>query len=118
MSKEQKHTPGPWIVDGVEVYALDDCEFHSVADASCNYTCRDEVEAIANARLIAEAPETAAERDRLKEINVELLEALIWIADISDKNHDDPTLRAAGARTLRRIGDRADAAIAKATGKS
>ena len=30
----------------------------------------------ANARLIAAAPETAAERDRLKAINAELLEAL------------------------------------------
>lgn len=30
----------------------------------------------ANARLIAAAPETAAERDRLKEVNAELLEAL------------------------------------------
>jgi hypothetical protein len=29
-----------------------------------------------NARLIASAPETAAERDRLKKINAELLEAL------------------------------------------
>ena len=30
----------------------------------------------ANAHMIAAAPETAAERDRLKEINAELLEAL------------------------------------------
>jgi hypothetical protein len=35
----------------------------------------------ANARLIAAAPETAAERDRLKALNAELLEALRLTAD-------------------------------------
>lgn len=33
-------------------------------------------EVLANARLIAAAPETAAERDRLREVNAELLDAL------------------------------------------
>jgi len=35
----------------------------------------------ANARLIAAAPETAEERDRLKEINKELLEALEYVKE-------------------------------------
>jgi hypothetical protein len=35
----------------------------------------------ANARLIAAAPETAAERDRLKALNAELLEVLRLTAD-------------------------------------
>jgi hypothetical protein len=39
---------------------------------------------IANARLIAAAPETAAERDRLKAINAELLVAL----ELLIKSHD------------------------------
>jgi hypothetical protein len=37
---------------------------------------RDMQESIANANLIAAAPETAIERDKLKEVNAELLEAL------------------------------------------
>lgn len=36
---------------------------------------------VANARLIAAAPETAAERDRLKALNAELLEVLRLTAD-------------------------------------
>lgn len=37
---------------------------------------KDNAEQIANAELIAAAPETAVERDRLKEINCELVQAL------------------------------------------
>lgn len=78
------HTPGPWKVnenrtrgqdriicsttadtqdDGQVAYALDFGRFDLDAEAD------------ANARLIAAAPETAAERDRLKEINAKLLAA-------------------------------------------
>ncbi len=39
----------------------------------------------ANARLIAAAPETAAERDRLREINAELLAALDLLVDAIDE---------------------------------
>ena len=45
--------------------------------ATCHYGNGIDVnEANANAALIAAAPETAAERDKLKAINAELLEAL------------------------------------------
>ena len=39
---------------------------------------------MANARLIADAPVTAAERDRLKASNTELLEALQTIRDYAN----------------------------------
>ena len=73
-----KHTPGPWhwttgdeathaelLPDGAPEIAHDSILYHG-ADWSIKP---------ANARLIAAAPETAAERERLKALNAELLEA-------------------------------------------
>ena len=55
----------------------------------------------ADARLITAAPA--------------MLEALEWISNLADKKHEeDEKLRSDGARTLRRIIERADAAIAQA----
>lgn len=51
------HTEGGWTVDGFEVYADEDCETHPVADCTPNRSCRLEDEALANARLIAAAPD-------------------------------------------------------------
>lgn len=64
-------TPGPWaarpgdgVLDGrskfetkrhVLIYALDDCDTHPIADASCNHTCRMPDEQEANAAFIAAA---------------------------------------------------------------
>jgi hypothetical protein len=39
------------------VYADDDCDTHPVADCSCNHTCRNEEEQVANAQLISAAPD-------------------------------------------------------------
>jgi hypothetical protein len=74
-----KHTPGPWKVAFTEtgsqyidakgkydygvqavLVVAEDCEAHPVADASCNWTCRDGAECEANARLIAAAPDLLA----------------------------------------------------------
>ena len=80
-----KHTPGPWAAttrqgswDWVVFQAtnpnMEICQmFHDGTDE--NET------GAANARLIAAAPETAAERDRLREINAELLAALKELSD-------------------------------------
>ena len=64
-------TPGPWRVSDenrddleryarfgpVVVYANDDCNIHPIADCSCNHTCREDEEQIANANLISAAPD-------------------------------------------------------------
>jgi hypothetical protein len=66
-----KHTPAPWRYDYEDGYCGEIIAF----DGSCVATFCDEPSA-ENSRLIAAAPETAAERDKLKAINSELLEAL------------------------------------------
>jgi hypothetical protein len=69
----QLYTPGPWGVesDGSTVTMAGQCVIVGPAPDGAG---RDEEKA--NARLIAAAPETAAERDSLREINAELLAAL------------------------------------------
>lgn len=90
MKTKTAHTPGPWIAND----HLKNGQWQILGQ---EYTISNDLgdyvrpvivsvmgggnrpfysEAEANARLIAAAPETAAERDRLKEINKELLENL------------------------------------------
>lgn len=67
-----QHTPGPWKHEGfTTVFAPDGL---SVAHTVPHHQGKEEAQA--NARLIAAAPETAAERDHLKETNAALLSAL------------------------------------------
>ena len=73
---ETKHTPGPWHIEqgkGPMRIATLGGRIASIADFAPR---NDQRIAVANARLIAAAPETAAERDRLREVNRELVEAL------------------------------------------
>lgn len=63
--QQGKHTPGPW-----SICAGDPSWVATGAVKPIN--CGNQ----ANARLIAAAPETAAERDRLKALNAELLAVL------------------------------------------
>ena len=84
----QQHTPGKWEVFSTETGAGRVLKHQVRANADCAFgedsftvTLRNE----ADARLIAAAPETAAERDRLKAVNAELLAALEETqADVSD----------------------------------
>jgi len=76
---KQKSTPGPWKVYspnkfGNKEYCIagTDPKDHEVMVCKLVY---EGFEQEANAELIAAAPETAAERDKLKEINKEFLEA-------------------------------------------
>ena len=92
-----KHTPGPWHFDGdVIIYASN---LHKVDHKRIGVSSRivaymhafqmragDEDELQANAKLIAAAPETAAERDRLKELNAELLAALKALYEATPDN--------------------------------
>ena len=109
-----KHTPGPWLVwDSKGTARIDhttgvyrqldsnDQQIIALCDEDLSLSSDEQ---FANARLIAAAPE--------------LLEALIWITDIANKNFEqDTALRSRGARTLKRIAEKAGAAIAKARGE-
>ena len=52
-----EYTPGLLTVDdpSPQVYSDDDCSDHPVADFSCNHTCRDDLEQLANATRAAAA---------------------------------------------------------------
>lgn len=83
-----EHTPGPWKLKTglredntpytIVVRCIGSepriCEVDEI-DAEC------EAENAANAQLITAAPETAAERDRLKEINQRLLDTLKFVLE-------------------------------------
>lgn len=68
-----KHTPGPWKLD------VSDNPIYWIAIDTGRYSMEIERKYLADARLIAAAPETATERDQLKEVNSILLEALIAV---------------------------------------
>ena len=70
------HTPGPWSYlppakdeNRYIGWSIFSSEIEPVAEVTINANSE------ANARLIAAAPETAAERDRLRDINAELVAA-------------------------------------------
>jgi hypothetical protein len=81
-----KHTPAPWKLEGN--WEIDSNPIggwisteHPVPLFELTPMTGNPAGIIANARLIAAAPETAAERDRLKAVNADLLAALKDIAD-------------------------------------
>ena len=97
------HTPGPWHVeadpDNKGKHPYHDTRFITTGYGD-NWqwiaTLSDHPNQAANARLIAAAPETAAERDQLRDINADLLAALEWaVARIIVANHEgDPIVSA------------------------
>lgn len=113
-----KHTPGPWVV----VYYKNGHPYQIDAPngskgkggitpiitrwGGISFPSSDEGKA--NARLIAAAPETAAERDKLKEVNAELLAALRAMLSVCG----------CGTALDCSVCNSARAAIAKAEGKS
>lgn len=115
------HTPGPWSATYGHLIRVSPtnnpstiCGVHRRGLHSGNY---DEAEVFANARLIAAAPDTAAERDRLKEINDDLLAACKsvreWLMEpFTAADADDENLSPAFRKALRKV----NAAIAKAEG--
>ena len=78
------HTPGPWRVTWSGSEPAGHFLLHQAKDG-VDASTRD-----ATARLIAAAPETAAERDTLKAINAELLAALGRIAEGKGAYNRDP----------------------------
>jgi len=111
-----KHTPGKWHASNLRIFANINGLDRRVAECyrpaiSGEY---DGGECEANARLIAAAPETAAERDRMKEINNDLLEALKEVLSEIQAIVDDGTLRECDVNNHLSI-IKARAAITKAT---
>lgn len=106
---DTQHTPGPWTI-AANMYGIGNMRVHgveakqgSVTQSIANCGWDDRGESAANARLIAAAPETAAERDKLKAINAELLtalrEALDWNqADIDGLEDISPDMDMLEAR--------------------
>ena len=103
MSEQVKHTPGPWKIsdmlaidnmlvrDGSVAWVHNSRRMEAASGALIGEVTsdswieggnsglpivKDRAEMLANAALIAAAPETAAERDRLRAVNADLLEAL------------------------------------------
>ena len=109
-SKGETHmttpTPGPWAAeDDHDGYRIEGRGNPSGTVAVL--TARRSVTGKADALLIAAAPETAAERDRLREVNADLLAALRNITECAEAGPD-------GANMDLWI-EQARAAIAKAT---
>lgn len=83
---ETKHTPGPWKAndfrqDNIDhpataVWSADGMNFICIVRADGKTGAPSVRQAHFNARFIAEAPATAAERDRLRAVNAELVAAL------------------------------------------
>ncbi len=94
-----KHTPGPWKTDGDEIILSSDGR--NLADVWTEFAAIPRDEAVANARLIAAAPEL-----------LEALPALIVIA-LDSLDGMDAETREECERDIAK----ARAAIAKATGK-
>jgi len=131
---EHKHTPGPWNLGnpglrGSDAHMCEVMTAYATKNEGATLGCYDVIcrtwspnytassvrltreECFANARLIAAAPETAAERDRLREVNAELLAALKKLC--ADCNGDNlGTVKAPRWAVL----CAAETAIAKATG--
>ncbi len=85
-STSSAHTPGPWYFDwlGDERGWILDNQANYIAEIVTHdemgfYVSEDQQKA--NARLIAAAPETAKERDGLKVLNAELLDACKQVLD-------------------------------------
>jgi len=85
-----EHTPAPWNINlsrienkPHKIIIYGQTKRIALCFKEDNSVYVNETEALANAQLIAAAPQTAAERDKLKEINAELLEALEMLVDPS-----------------------------------
>lgn len=74
-----KHTPGKWVACGSESNLATWVEDGTGKRVCTMRQCEDDW---ANAELIASAPALLAERDKLRQVNADLLAALIECADL------------------------------------
>lgn len=85
---ETKHTPGPWVVRMTasgNPFIYDDATGKNIAGVTGIRPGIDAEESQANAALIAQAPDLLADRDRLRQINAQLVAALETIVCDADK---------------------------------
>lgn len=79
---EIKHTPGPWFMDQYgHVYAMVQTIDHTRKESIVIVDGRHSEATTEDKALIAQAPELLADRDRLRQINAELVAALELIAN-------------------------------------
>ena len=104
-----EHTPGPWVFRSDDMKIIHKSGPSLTDNLHIATISRQGLETDANARLIAAAPETAAERDslrllntnllaaqdtnnaerdRLKAVNAELVEALTFVSDACTRLND------------------------------
>ena len=102
-----KHTPGPWEVDELEHSLVRSSDRYPITNTFRHF--RDKSECHANARLIAAAPETAAERDHLKALNAEMLEVLQGFRRIGESDVPLAEMQS----EIVELRNKAEAAIAK-----
>jgi hypothetical protein len=105
--KGTQHTPGPWTTYTTKTSHVVMAAHRMDGTTIANVRYKGQVDE-ANAALIAAAPETAAERDRLRQVNEVMLEALRGVA-----GWVDPKLDPLAGVAL----NKARAAIAAAEGK-
>ena len=111
-----KHTPGPWRANDANVFQDNPLD-SVVLVASCSVIAVEYEERQANARLIADAPETAVERDKLKALCGEMLDALRksnWALSTLADCTDDTYM---SQRTFESLLGKNNDAIAKAEGE-
>jgi len=88
---ETKHTPGKWVANGSDTSLATWVED---ADGKRICTMKQAADDWDLAQLIAQAPDLLAERDRLRQVNAELvaaLDRLIFAAECRDNTMGDPS---------------------------
>ena len=94
-----QHTPGPWTLGPVEPAEISKGHWITHGSYKGVIGILGGSPSEANAALIAAAPETAAERDRLRQVNEAMLEALRAIQARIVGEFDNPALVAFGPLT-------------------
>ena len=112
MTTQANHTPGPWQAeDGLDEPTVESEDF---VVASCHQArAMDDGESVANARLIAAAPEMAEALEWCLELITRLYEGFIELSDEGVSPLGDPDR---AARTSDRLNHRLDEATNKLEG--
>src|SRR5579859_797486 len=109
------HTPGPWATDNSGEISDSHAGIAQVYFPGAFGSSQVKAECMANARLIAAAPETARERDELKELNAELLAACrLALKNAEGRLHRMPASPATRDEETARIAQECECGILRA----